>query len=66
MPGQRYWVERTIENGKSHAGLADYKIRIWTGCQSAKRENGDVSVFIYVRNKINTAKLMRASGLLTL
>jgi hypothetical protein len=31
MQGQRYWVERAIEDGKSHAGLADYQVRIWTG-----------------------------------
>jgi SRSO17 transposase len=31
MQGQRYWVERAIEDGKSHAGLADYQVRSWTG-----------------------------------
>jgi SRSO17 transposase len=31
MQGQRYWVERAIEDGKSHAGLADYQVRTWTG-----------------------------------
>ena len=29
MQGQRYWVERAIEDGKSHAGLADYQVRTW-------------------------------------
>jgi SRSO17 transposase len=31
MQGQRYGVERAIEDGKSHAGLADYQVRTWTG-----------------------------------
>ncbi|UCE08484.1 MAG: IS701 family transposase, partial [bacterium] len=31
MQSQRYWVERAIEDGKSHAGLADYQVRTWTG-----------------------------------
>jgi SRSO17 transposase len=31
MQSQRYWVERAIEDGKSHAGLADYQVRGWTG-----------------------------------
>ncbi len=31
MQGQRYWVERAIEDGKSHAGLADYQVHSWTG-----------------------------------
>lgn len=31
MQGQRYWVERTLEDGKSTAGLADYQVRGWTG-----------------------------------
>ncbi len=31
MQGQCYWVERAIEDGKSHAGLADYQFRTWTG-----------------------------------
>ena len=31
MQGQRYWVERAIEDGKRHAGLADYQVRTWTG-----------------------------------
>jgi len=31
MQGQRYWVERVIEDGKSHAGLADYQVSTWTG-----------------------------------
>ncbi len=31
MQGQRYWVERALEDSKSHAGLADYQVRTWTG-----------------------------------
>ena len=31
MQAQRYWVERAIEDAKSHAGLADYQVRTWTG-----------------------------------
>jgi SRSO17 transposase len=31
MQGQRFWVERAFQNGKSHAGLADYQVRGWKG-----------------------------------
>ena len=31
MSGSRYWIERTFEDGKGIAGLADYQIRSWTG-----------------------------------
>lgn len=31
MQGQRYFVERAIEDAKSTAGLADYQVRGWTG-----------------------------------
>lgn len=31
MQGQRYFVERAIEDAKSSAGLADYQVRPWTG-----------------------------------
>jgi len=31
MQGQRYFVERAIEDGKSAAGMADYQVRTWTG-----------------------------------
>ena len=31
MQGQRYFVERAIEDAKSTAGLADYQVRRWTG-----------------------------------
>ena len=31
MQGQRYFVERAIEDGKSTAGMADYQVRTWTG-----------------------------------
>lgn len=29
MQGQRFWVERSFQDGKSHAGLADYQVRGW-------------------------------------
>jgi SRSO17 transposase len=28
---QRYWVERTFEDGKSECGMADYQLRKWSG-----------------------------------
>jgi len=31
IQSQGYWVERAIEDGKSHAGLADYQVRTWAG-----------------------------------
>lgn len=31
MSGSRYWIERTFEDGKGIAGLADYQVRHWTG-----------------------------------
>lgn len=29
MQRQRYWVERTFEDGKSECGMADYQVRKW-------------------------------------
>ena len=29
MQGQRYWVERSFQDGKSHAGLSHYQAREW-------------------------------------
>lgn len=31
MQGQRFWVERAIEDAKTSAGLADYQVRHWDG-----------------------------------
>ena len=31
MQGQRYFVERAIEDAKSSSGMADYQVRPWTG-----------------------------------
>jgi SRSO17 transposase len=31
MSCSRYWIERTLEDGKGEAGLADYQVRGWTG-----------------------------------
>jgi SRSO17 transposase len=31
MSGSRYWIERTFEDGKGIAGLADYQVRSWIG-----------------------------------
>jgi SRSO17 transposase len=31
MQRQRYWVERTFEDGKSECGMADYQVRKWSG-----------------------------------
>lgn len=31
MQGQRFWVERGLQDGKSHCGMADYQVRLWSG-----------------------------------
>jgi SRSO17 transposase len=31
MQAQRYWVERSFQDGKSHVGLNDYQVRGWRG-----------------------------------
>jgi len=49
MQGQRYFVERAIEDGKSAAGMADYQVRTWTGWHH--HGNGDAGYAFYVTNK---------------
>ncbi|MCK5352965.1 IS701 family transposase [bacterium] len=29
--GQRYWIEQSLRNGKSEAGMGDYQLRLWRG-----------------------------------
>jgi len=31
MQGQRYWIERSFEDGKSAVGMGDYQVRGWRG-----------------------------------
>lgn len=31
MQGQRLWIERSFEDGKSECGMADYQVRGWVG-----------------------------------
>jgi hypothetical protein len=31
MQGQRYWIERTFQDAKTHCGMADYQVRGWRG-----------------------------------
>ncbi len=31
MQGQRYWVERALQDAKGQSGLAEYQVRTWTG-----------------------------------
>ena len=31
MQGQRFWMERSFQDGKSNGGMADYQVRRWSG-----------------------------------
>lgn len=31
IPGQRYWVERALQDAKRHSGFGDYQVRGWLG-----------------------------------
>ena len=31
MQGQRFWVERSFQDGKSNCGMADYQVWLWSG-----------------------------------
>lgn len=31
LESQRFWIERSFENGKSEVGMADYQVRNWQG-----------------------------------
>jgi len=31
MQAQRYWIERTFQDGKNHCGMGDYQMRGWHG-----------------------------------
>jgi len=31
IQGQRYWVERALQDAKRHSGLGDYQVRGWVG-----------------------------------
>jgi SRSO17 transposase len=31
MQGQRFWIERSFQDAKSHCGLGDYQVRGWQG-----------------------------------
>ena len=31
MQGQRYWVERSLQEAKSEVGMAQYQVRLWQG-----------------------------------
>ncbi len=33
MQGQRFWIERAFEDGKSESGMADYQARKWQSWQ---------------------------------
>ncbi|RMH32657.1 MAG: hypothetical protein D6694_15890 [Gammaproteobacteria bacterium] len=31
MQGQRYWVERSLQEAKSEVGMGEYQVRLWQG-----------------------------------
>jgi SRSO17 transposase len=61
MSGSRYWIERTFEDGKGIAGLADYQVRSWTGWH----HHMTMSVLAMLYLLLSTMELGRKAEFLT-
>jgi len=45
MQDQRFWIERSFQDGKSHCGLGDYQVRSWQGVASSYGIGDDSDAF---------------------
>jgi SRSO17 transposase len=56
MQGQRYWVERALQDGKQECGLADYQVRKWRGWHHHMALSMMVMLFMLEERLLNQAQ----------